>query len=257
MSYRRWWIPIAFGVFMLAFWMFYRARKRRDYPTIKLANVLEHMKTGDIVLFSGRNVNATTPQKYLKKLAFLGATYVYRAIDGCEFGHVAIVYKDSKTGKIYLIHSEMSSPENDIFTQQQVTGVQVTSFEERVKRYNGYCVWRPIDKALDNDMVLDFLKRTYHMGYFIPPEIVVRCLDRLTRAYRERHILDCVRPFEKGANSFCTEYAGALLEHCQVFDKTKGPYKTFYLPSDFTLKRMGRYLTKKYNYNNEGWEIVT
>jgi hypothetical protein len=253
---KKWWIPITIGLFMLLFWMFYRARRRRDYTQIPLANAMKYMKTGDLLLFSGRNVNADTPQKWLRKTAFLGATYVYRAIDSCEFGHVAVVYKDNVTQNIYLIHCEMSSPERDVFAQQQVTGVQVTSLEERVRRYNGYCVWRPINVALDNGKILDFLKRTYHMAYYIPPDIVTRCLDRMTRAYRRRYPFDCLEPFDKKSNSFCTEYAGALLEECEVFDKNKGPYKMYYLPSDFTSRKIDRYLKGPYAYNNDGWELT-
>ena len=106
--------------------------------------------------------------------------------------------------KIFLkVHCELSAPESDLFAGEPVTGVQVTPLIERVKRYRGYCVWRPINKPIENDKLLDFVKKTYHMGYFIPADVIVRRVDRLTRAYRRRYPLDISGPFANKRNSFC------------------------------------------------------
>ena len=84
--------------------MIYRARRRRDYPTIPLANAIKHMKTGDLVLFSGRNIgDPADTEQMIKRVAHLSATYIYRAVDACEFGHVAVVYKDQTTNEVYLV----------------------------------------------------------------------------------------------------------------------------------------------------------
>lgn len=167
------WLLFIVGLTLLTLWMIYRARRRRDYPTIPLANAMRFMKTGDIILFSGRNIDAYDPEKVIKRAAHLSATYIYRSIDSCEFGHVAVVYKDEQTGDVLLVHSELSSPENDVFCNKQVTGVQVTSLEERVRRYRGYCVWRPINNPLSNERILEFVKQTYHMAYHIPLDVTV------------------------------------------------------------------------------------
>lgn len=102
--YMKWSYFILIGITCLSLWMIYRARRRRDYPTIPLANAIKHMKTGDLVLFSGRNIgDPTDTEQMIKRVAHLSATYIYRAVDACEFGHVAVVYKDQTTNEVYLV----------------------------------------------------------------------------------------------------------------------------------------------------------
>lgn len=80
-------------------------------------------------------------------------------------------------------------------------------------------------------------------------------MDRLTESYRRRHADDVVEPFHKKKNTFCTEFVGALFEWCGVFDQKKGPYKSYYMPSDFTFEKLNHYLTNGYRFDNEGWEL--
>lgn len=255
MKHRRQWVIGAFvAAVALIYWMIYRARRRRDHPIIGLASAMEHMKTGDLMLFSGRHLNATGPAQMVRRAAFLGATYVYRAVDACEWGHVAVVYRHPETNELLLLHCEMSSADPDYFAGEPVTGVQVTSLERKVRAYRGYCMWRPLNRALPDDLVHEYLLRTYHLPYRVPGDIWMRFVDRLAGARHRLRPADDMDEQKEGM--LCSEWVGALLEHCGVFDKSCSPYKGYYLLSDFTAKRCGRYLrAPEWDYVAEGYEL--
>ena len=239
----------------LVYWFIYRARRREDYRTIVFEHARRHMKTGDLILFSGRHIPVGHPSNMLRRLVFLSATYVYRALDACEWGHVAMVYKHTD-GELYLLHSEMQNDEADLCAGEPVTGVQVTPLEPKLARYRGYCVWRPINRALDHRGVFKFLRQTFHMNYSIPMDIWARLFDRLLSShYRRRGLTDPPNVYCR-QGMFCTEWLGALLEHCGVFDWRESPYKGYYLPSDFTHGRCELFLTREYNYGGEGLELL-
>jgi hypothetical protein len=94
-------------------WMMYRARRRRDYHLISLDQALAHMKTGDLILFSNRHISPGGLVTTAKRVAHLAATYAYRAIDSCEWGHVGVVYAPvvsttTAGGGPFLIHAELT-----------------------------------------------------------------------------------------------------------------------------------------------------
>lgn len=242
------------GLILFVCWMIYRARRRRDYPLIPLAQAMAHMKTGDLVLFSGRYIPITTPDQMVSRSAFLAATYVYRALDACEWGHVAVVYREESTGELFLLHAELDS-HACVLAGSPVTGVQMTPVEEKLKSYSGYCVWRPINRAIPEVKVKEFLHLTYPMHYRIPGDVWMRFFDRILKARRARAPTepDYYRTTE---GVFCTEWVGIFFEFCGVFDKARSPYKSYYLPSDFGYKGCNRYLAAPtYSFDNDGWEI--
>uniref|UniRef100_A0A6C0BN80 Peptidase n=1 Tax=viral metagenome TaxID=1070528 RepID=A0A6C0BN80_9ZZZZ len=248
---KKWFPALVSGVTLLACWMIYRARRRRDYPLIPLAHAMRHMKTGDLVLFSGREIPLDTPSEMMRRMCFLGATYAYRALDACEWGHVAVVYRSGD--KLYFIHCEMST-QHDALAGEPVTGVQVSDLQEKLARYSGYCVWRPINRAIPEQRVKDFLQLTYHFNYRIPGDVWMRFLDRILGARRARCPKDPVC-YQTTTGMFCTEWVGAFYEFCGVFDRTRAPYKTYFLPSDFTYTGCERYLMPEYSFDNDGWEL--
>jgi len=254
MPTRKNWLPfLVAGMVMLSCWMIYRARRRKDYPLIPLDKAMEHMKTGDLVLFSGREIPLDTPDQMVRRALFLGATYVYRAFDACEWGHVAVVYRASKNGKLYFIHCELSTHQDEL-AGEPVTGVQMTDLEDKLRGYHGYCVWRPINREIPEERVVDFLNLTYHFYYRIPGDVWMRFIDRILNARRARCPKEpiCYRTTE---GMFCTEWVGAFYEFCGVFERSRAPYKTYFLPSDFTYKGCNRYLSPNYSFDNDGWEI--
>lgn len=237
----------------VVYWFIYRARRREDYRLISFDHAQRHMKTGDLILFSGRNITLGPPEHMARRVVFLVATYVYRAVDACEWGHVAMVYKHA--GELYLLHCEMQNEESDLFAGEPVTGVQVTPLKAKLDRYQGYCVWRPLNRALEHDKIYRFLEHTYHMNYSIPLDVSARLFDRLLTSYRRRGLTDPPNMYHR-KGMFCTEWLGALLEFCGVFDKTQSPYRGYYLPSDFTHKRCTRFLKSGHNYGGEGFELL-
>ena len=108
-TYKRptWGLFLGVGLMTLCYWLIYRARRRHDYPTIALASAMKYMKTGDLILFSGRNIAKGEVDQMARRLVFLSATYLYRAFDACEWGHVAVVFREPSTKKLYLLHCEM------------------------------------------------------------------------------------------------------------------------------------------------------
>lgn len=227
------WLPIFItGVALLCCWMIYRARRRRDHLLVPLASAMQHMKSGDLILFSGRHIAPGTPRDMLRRALFLGATYTYRAVDNCEYGHVAVVYRNKQTGILYLLHCEMSSSEPDVLSGEPATGVQMTILENKLRSYKGYCVWQSINKEIPEDLMFEFLRRTYHMNYRVPGDVYMRLLDRILKAPRVRSYDDTGEIWTM-PGMLCTEWVGAFYEYCGVFDPEKAPYKTYYLPSDF------------------------
>lgn len=262
------WKWILIGIAALCYWMIYRARRRNDYHTLALDEALRQMKTGDLILFSGRNIPKGPLDQMARRALFLGATYLYRAADACEWGHVGVVYKDDITGHVSLVHCEMSSTLPDLLSGVPVTGVQKTDLVEKIRRYQGYCLWRPLNKAIPNDVVCEFLKRTYHMGYSIPSDILCRLKDRLLPSFVNlsgapqsppSFSLEARLARRNDQGVLCTEWVGALLEFCGVFDSGASPTLGYYLPSDFTAKRSMRYCQQKmreeWRYCGEGYEL--
>jgi hypothetical protein len=248
-----WWWKIAAGVILLTCWMIYRARRRRNYSTIPMETALDHMKTGDLVLFSGRGVPAGPPEKMLRRIVFLTATYIYRALYASEWTHVAVVYRHPVTEKVYLIHAELESLSCTL-AEVPVSGVQVTDAVRKIQDFNGYCVWRPINQAIPGEKVLEFLRLTYAMHYRMPCDIWIRFLDRLLKARRARGPTE-PDYYRIADGAFCSEWVGAFYEFCGVFDKSRSPYKNYYLPSDFNFNGCNRHLSEPYRFDNDGWEI--
>lgn len=242
-------------------WMFYRARRRKDYPQIPLAAALNHMKTGDLVLMSGRYLQIGFPDQMLRRALFLGVTYAYRSLDATEWSHVAVVYRPTcKTGpwagKVFLLHAEMDTLPCDL-AGQPATGVQMTEVETKLRHYLGYYVWRPINRELPENQVLEFLRLTYSLSYRIPGDVWIRFMDRILKARRSK--LASEPDYYRTADGvFCSEWVGAFYEFCGVFDRNSAPYKNYYSPSDFSYKGCNRYLNHQqdYRFDNDGWEII-
>lgn len=192
-----------------------------------MASVMKRMKTGDMILFSVRDVN-TTRSNALSRATQLARTYVYRAFDGCEWHHAEMVYRDEATDKVYLMQCGRQGPHSDLFCGAPKVGVQCVLLEDKVRNMPGYCVWKPLNRALDPVRALQFVKDTYHYHYYFPTIDVLRRFVSTCDA--------CSGGGDDGAerdSMFCTEWIGALYESCGVFDTSKRPLKGYYFPSDF------------------------
>ena len=250
-----WVTTITIGISLVAYWMIYRARRKSDRPLISMEKAREHMKTGDLILFSGRYIHADAPIRMIKRALFLSATYVYRALDACEWGHVGVVYKHPESGELYLLHCEMKGGDSDLFAGEPVQGVQVTPLEPKLQNYKGYSMWRPLNRPIDNDKVHEFLLSTYSMGYRVPSDIWIRFVDRLTGA-KNRFNPPADKEVSRQGGMLCSEWVGLLLEHCGVFDSASSPYKGYYLMSDFTTRRCRRFLNSpEWDYTADGYEL--
>ncbi|GAG98180.1 unnamed protein product, partial [marine sediment metagenome] len=193
------------------------------------------------------------PFKTLIRSLIFAATYVYRAIDSCEWGHVAMVYREPSTGKLLLMHCESAGALPDHYFRAPTTGVQVVSLEDELRHFQGYCVWRPLCRAIPNALVLDYLRRTYHMGYRVPMDVGVRLVDRtlsFPTLRPEEHPIDFSQP-----GMLCTEWIGNLMQHCGVYDGRKTPHGGYWMPSDFSSEMDHHYFRRGWYVASE-WELT-
>lgn len=225
-----WWIVV--GVFMLVHWFIFRSRRRVEHPLVPLASAMQHMKTGDLLLFSKRDV----PD--VGRVVPLFCNYFNRGFDGSEFQHVEVVYRDAGNN----VYCMSCSPKGckDIFCGEPVTGVQCVLLSEKLRAMHGYCLWQPINHALDNEACLRFLKETYGSHYEFP------ILD-IARRFVES--ADGQTALNKHGGVFCTQWVGALYEHAGVFDTRKRPFKGYYFPGDFEQVRSRAFLA-------DGWKFL-
>lgn len=259
MSSARWtrqWLPAATALVVgLSCWFFYRARRRMDYPEITMAQAQRHMKTGDLILFSGRYIPLTADvSSMVQRALFLGSTYIYRALDASEWGHVGVVYRRSSDQALFLLHSELDG-RPDALAGQCVVGVQMTPLLDKLQSYHGYCVWRPINREIPETQVIDFLRLTYPMHYRIPGDVWMRFVDRLLKAKNRRRSPLVGSTHQTQSGMFCSEWVGVFFEYCRVFDPDLAPYNSYYLPSDFSYKGTNRYLVHPYRFDTVGWEL--
>ena len=145
-----------------------RTRKRETRESIPLSAAMAQMKTGDLVLFSRRLHFRGGPIETLARIAKCAPMYIYRAYDGCEFNHVAIIYKDPESGRLFLLHCPGSNYVPDSLSGERVAGVQLNDLKESVDHFRGYCVWRPINRPISDDVLADQLRKTYSYGFRWP-----------------------------------------------------------------------------------------
>lgn len=202
--------------------------KKTERQTIPLKGAMARMKTGDFIAFS-RRIDPTTG---LKRCLPAVPSYLFRAIDGCEFSHVGVIYKDTQSKEVFLVHCAPFVREADVLVGEPVKGPQMNLLKDVVENYGGYCVWKPILNAVENGKVLEFLRKTYHLPYRWDRDAWKRLLPFKVLAQKERDGIIKMGDI-KGYN--CTEFVGKCYEYCGVFDRTKRPCKGMYFLSDFTV----------------------
>ena len=108
----------------------------------------EYMKTGDIILFSGKHSIIS---------------YVVEWFTSSFWSHIGIVLKnpvyiDPKLKGYYLLESGYEDfPDSENNTRK--FGVQITNLKYKVNEYDGTVVWRKLDASVDN--MEDKIKQIY------------------------------------------------------------------------------------------------
>ena len=102
-------------------------------------------------------------------------------------------------------------------------------------------MWRPAKRAIADDVMYAFLRQTYATSYGMKQAVVWR------------YLLPLGGPDPDDKCMFCTEWVGALLERCGVFEPSRRPYAGSYLPLDFAHDRSVAYETRgnAYDYGYE------
>ena len=104
----------------------------------RLDELRDHLKTGDLVLFSGRS-------------AMSGAI---KLLSGGKWSHVGMVVRPPDPGGgVFLWESTVLCDVPDAETQRSVKGVQLVPLAERVRRYNGEINWRALTREVTPEML--------------------------------------------------------------------------------------------------------
>lgn len=110
------------------------------YPTIFNDELMKSkiVKTGDIICFKAYdNFNS---------IAF-----------GSYFGHVGVVYVDPNDADQVPYLFEANGVEGmSLKSYHSITGIFLTPLQERISKYKGRCFYKPLNKALDIDIVKEF-----------------------------------------------------------------------------------------------------
>lgn len=89
--------------------------------TYKYSDVRHHLRTGDIVLFSGKGLIS----RGIKR------------VTNSEWSHIGMVLDIPEYNMVLLWESTTLSKMKDIYTQQQTSGVQIVSLSERIQTFDG------------------------------------------------------------------------------------------------------------------------
>lgn len=168
------------------------------------------MRTGDLLLFSGRGLISRGIQ----------------AITGSRWSHVAVVMEVPLYDFICCFESTTLSDIPDLTTGARVKGVQLVPLSQRLETYNGDAVaWRQVDARRTPAMIAaalavrrEFAGRPYEENQI---ELLRSALDTVT-----------LRQNQPDASSvFCSELAGILWQRMGWMDHSIPPNEL--TPADF------------------------
>ncbi len=199
----------------------------RERPEELYQNIRSRLRTGDLVLFSGRS-----PFSYMIRLATMS-----------KWSHVGMVVKLPEYDFLTLFESTTSDCIRDLGTQEIKNGVQLVPLSERIELYSGDIAVRRIqgehyDEKAFVDAVMSVRKRLQNRP-FDPDK-----LELLRAAYDG--------PF--GTNTedlsaiFCSELVVEVYKHLGLLDADIPSNE--YTPVDFSAKGM-RYLQLGFSLSEE------
>lgn len=132
-----------FALFIVLFivYVWYFQFYRLKVPiTMFTDNIINNnlLKTGDMILFKAfNNYNSIFTANY--------------------FGHIGIIYIDPDDKKQIPMLFEANGIEGTpLMDHHSKKGIYVTPVRERIKKYKGMCFWKPLNKEISGEKILEF-----------------------------------------------------------------------------------------------------
>lgn len=209
----------------------WRARRRTEAEA-PLDALLPRMQTGDLLLFSNRGRERGTHP--VKGTLTSAATYVWRGLEGCEFSHVAMVWRHPRTLEVFCLESYAYLGDQgvrDELTQTVHSGPQIVRLRDRLQSYEGYAAWRPLGRPLDPHDTLHLLVSAMDEDLAFRPKLLQRFADRAVGLEGDLDGVQGTHP--EGAGMSCTELLGRLYTATGAIRKERVPPLHAWTPRDF------------------------
>ena len=205
--------------------------------TTTYSDVRKKLKTGDIVLFSRKNV----PMK------------LWQWITDCPWTHVGMVIRSEDTRQVLLWESTTLSNLRDHFSGRFRAGVQAVLLSQRIRTYKGDVAFRELNGSLDAHVKRLMDSRLYEFRKLVqgrPFEtnfaellraFIDVCQDRTKPAKRQSSdTIDRSPKIRRGRyrsrswdSLFCSELVAAAYQEMGLLDPSVKPANE-YTPKDFS-----------------------
>jgi hypothetical protein len=206
-------------------------------PTTTYRHVRKELKTGDIVLFSRKNVPMT----------------LWQWITDCRWTHVGMVIRSDETRQVLLWESTTLSNLRDHFTGRFKAGVQAVLLSRRIETYNGDVAFRQLDCSLDDQAKRLMDERLYEFRKIVQDRPFETNFAELLRAFidvcrshtkppksQSSDTIDRSPKIRKGRyrsrrwdSLFCSELVAAAYQAMGLLDPAVKPANE-YTPRDFS-----------------------
>lgn len=180
-------------------------------------NVRDQLKTGDIILFSGKSAISN----------------IIKIFSGGKWSHVGMVLRLPEfDDAVMLWESTTLSDINDVETGVAIKGVQLVPLSQRLTSYNGEVTVRLLNKAITKPMFnalaarrKELSRKPYERG---ETELIKAAWDGLGGASKGEDL----------SSLFCSELVAEAYQAMGLLPEwPKGPPSNEYTPMDFSNRR--------------------
>lgn len=168
-------LPLVVVLFVLRSLWAARAHRAEEWPdalTVSVQHVLDHAKTGDILLFSG----------------FGGDSSIIKGWSWSSWSHVGIIVRGSSG--VYLWHANVDDSRLDAIRGRPLSdgGTQLNDLEVILRAYNGALIWRPLSQEIPshlmNPIIKDYSEHDFNRSYLDMLSSTVTPVGSTIRALR-------------------------------------------------------------------------
>lgn len=208
-------------------------------PMYCFDNIKKRLKTGDIILFTGK-MNSVT-----QRLLYIGRTNVV----GCIYGHAALVLRDNE--KLYIVECcdiDMSGQNVGYYfdkSGKKEGGVRIIDLETMLKEYkkdfNGKFAVKFISQEIPNRIFIENLQKYQHVQFQDHMTLGILAITDLLISHKIAESFAVTCPTNR---MFCTEFIHRMLHDCNVLKKY--PSKLFW-PHHITRETFNEIENVKYS----------
>lgn len=180
-------------------------------PTYHFNDIRKHLKTGDIILFTGK-MNSVT-----QRLLYIGRTNVV----GCIYGHAALVMRDGE--KLYIVECcdiDMSGQNIGHYFHKngkKEGGVRMidldTMLTEYKKDFNGKFAVKFISRGIPNKVFIENLLKYQDVQFQDHMTLGILAITDLLISHKMAESFAVKCPTNR---MFCTEFIHRMLRDCNV-----------------------------------------